>query len=337
MQIKSLRLKSYRSWKVDDTPVSQTAKERYKKLQLIWQLREEGCSERLALEAIEASRATFYRWQADYRRQGIVGLEPKSSATKQARQPQWSRQLEQQVLHWRKRFPLWGKKTLTTLFNRERGLNVSESTIGRIIQKLIRLGKIKPVAFYLGKVKTKRRRIFNQHAKRWKKGMKAHQPGHLVQVDHMTVNIGPGMTIKHFEAICPVTKITVAQTYWNASSQTATQFLAFIQRRFPFAIQSLQVDGGSEFRKDFEAACQTHKIALFVLPPRSPELNGCVERCNRTLRYEFYQLYDGMLNLKSIRLALAGYLKVYNTFRPHQALKQATPMAYYQQHFQEAA
>lgn len=30
---------------------------------------------------------------------------------------------------------------------------------------------------------------------------------------------------------------------------------------------------------------------------RTPELKGCVERCNRTIRYEFYRFYDGITSL----------------------------------------
>jgi hypothetical protein len=48
---------------------------------------------------------------------------------------------------------------------------------------------------------------------------------------------------------------------------------------------------------EFEAACQERAIALFVLPPRSPKLNGHVERTNGTARREFGELYDGELEL----------------------------------------
>lgn len=134
-----------------------------------------------------------------------------------------------------------------------------------------------------------------------------------------------------------MTKITIAQAYRNASSRTAAEFLNYVLKKLPFAVQSIQVDGGSEFRKDFEAGCEKQQIPLFVLPPRSPELNGCVERCNRTLRYEFYQLYDGLLEYHELTQSLQGYMHIYNTFRPHQALQQDTPIAYYQRVFQEAA
>lgn len=337
MQIKSLRIKSYRSWRVDETQKCEIASNRLSILKSYWRLREEGCSEEAALEALKTSRASLFRWQRAYREGGVECLSPKSRAPRKKRQAQWSRQLEQQVLHLRQRFPLWGKRTLTTILQREKRLDVSESTVGRILKKLVKLGKVRPVRFYYGRIKDKRTRKFNKHAKRWKKGMKATKPGELVQIDHMTVTAWPAKTIKHFEATCPVTRITVSQCYLNATSKTAARFLAHVKEQLPFKLQSIQVDGGSEFRRDFEEACEAQAIPLFVLPPRSPELNGRVERCNRTLRYEFYQLYDGLCDLTALREALLGYMNIYNTFRPHQALKQATPMAYYQQLVQEAA
>ncbi len=57
----------------------------------------------------------------------------------------------------------------------------------------------------------------------------------------------------------------------------------------PFKIKAIQVDGGSEFMAQFEEACQQRRIRLFVLPPRSPKLNGSVERAQRTHTEEFYE------------------------------------------------
>ena len=48
----------------------------------------------------------------------------------------------------------------------------------------------------------------------------------------------------------------------------------------------------SEFKATFEAACAELRIQLFMLPPRSPRLNGHVERAYRTHQEEFYDLYD---------------------------------------------
>lgn len=40
------------------------------------------------------------------------------------------------------------------------------------------------------------------------------------------------------------------------------------------------VNGGSEFRDEFEQACEALNLPLFTLPPKKPEWNGCVERAN---------------------------------------------------------
>jgi len=62
--------------------------------------------------------------------------------------------------------------------------------------------------------------------------------------------------------------------------------------RFGFRVRAIQIEGGSEFKATFEAACAELRIQLFMLPPRSPRLNGHVERAYRTHQEEFYDLYD---------------------------------------------
>jgi len=93
---------------------------------------------------------------------------------------------------------------------------------------------------------------------------------------------------------------------------------------------SIQVDGGSEFRDEFETSCKEMGIALFVLPPRKPKWNGCVERANGTTRYEFYSFYEGALTLKAMNKELNVYQDYYNDYRPHDGIGLETPFGYYQ-------
>jgi len=79
-----------------------------------------------------------------------------------------------------------------------------------------------------------------------------------------------------------------AQIYSNAKSRSARRFLEEMVVKLPFAILSIQVDGGSEFMGEFENGCKDLKIELLVLPPASPKYNGGVERGNRVFREEFY-------------------------------------------------
>ena len=76
---------------------------------------------------------------------------------------------------------------------------------------------------------------------------------------------------------------------------------------------------------EFEAACEAKGIALHVLPPRSPELNGRVERLQGTWRYEFYAVYDPPRQIDRLNPLIDAFAHRYNTYRPHDALGQITP------------
>ena len=95
-------------------------------------------------------------------------------------------------------------------------------------------------------------------------------------------------------------------------------------------MSAIQVDGGSEFEAIFEEECQRRGIMLFVLPPRSPKLNGAVERAHRTHTEEFYEVTESSFELSELRKELLRWEQVYNynTVRPHQALAYLTPLKF---------
>src|SRR3990170_1192520 len=159
----------------------------------------------------------------------------------------------------------------------------------------------------------------------------ARQPGDLVQVDTLDLRPLPGVVLKHFTARDVLCRWDVLAVRRRATATTATAFLEALQERMPFPVKALQVDGGSEFQAAFEAECQRRQIRLFVLPPRSPKLNGQVERAHRTHTEEFYECYDGDLDLPSLRQALLAWERTYNTVRPHQALGYRTPQQFLQE------
>jgi transposase InsO family protein len=97
----------------------------------------------------------------------------------------------------------------------------------------------------------------------------------------------------------------------------------------PFKVKAIQVDGGSEYKAEFEVACREKGMLLFVLPPRSPKLNGHVERAQRTHKEEFYQMLDPPDSIAELRKMLRAQEVCYNTVRPHQALGQKTPRQFY--------
>ena len=115
--------------------------------------------------------------------------------------------------------------------------------------------------------------------------MKAKEPGELMQADHMSVSFTEGACVKEFKATCPVSKWSGLQVYSRATSGNARRFLAYLQEQAPFPIRSLQVDGGSEFRDEFEQACQDLGIPLDVLPPKKPEYKDYASYCTSFVRF----------------------------------------------------
>ena len=157
------------------------------------------------------------------------------------------------------------------------------------------------------------------------------EPGDLVEVDTLDVRPVPGVTFKQFTARDVVSRWDVIQAHTRATASAATAFLDTLQHRMPFPIRAVQVDGGSEFAAEFELACQQRGLHLFVLPPRSPKLNGAVERANRTHTEEFYQVTACSLEMKKLNRELRHWEKIYNTVRPHQALGYLTPQQFLRQ------
>jgi putative transposase len=105
----------------------------------------------------------------------------------------------------------------------------------------------------------------------------------------------------------------------------AAIFLDKIAAETPFAVKAIQVDEGSEFMAEFEDACEKKGLRLFVLPPKSPQMNGAVERCDGAWGYEFYAVYDLRRSIEALNPILDGFQHLYNHRRPHAALRGITP------------
>jgi putative transposase len=147
-----------------------------------------------------------------------------------------------------------------------------------------------------------------------------------------------GITVKHFQAWDRVSKYIYANVYSHAKSTSAKRFLLELVETVPFMTLSVQVDGGSEFRAEFEAACAELGIPLLILPPRKPQYNGGVERGNRTFRDEFYANPNPLADsIGHIRHELSKTLSTYNSFRSHFNLLGLTPLEYINSsHLQDA-
>jgi transposase InsO family protein len=283
------------------------------------QAHRDGLSVAAAARAVGHSLAKLYRWEKQPR--------SRSKRPRSPRRTTWTTELVQAVEHLRLEEPMWGKAKLVVKL-REQGFKVSEATIGRIIAHLVARGAVEPVPTLRKAAKTRKWSAKRRFAERLPRHLKADAPGQIVQLDTVYVTLAPGKHIKHFTGYDPVAKWTVAKAFERATATSAALFLDKLQADMPFPVKGLQVDGGSEFMAEFEQACAARNIKLYVLPPRSPEINGAVERCNGAWRYEFYAVYDLPTRLDDLNPLVDAFQHRYNTWRPHGALGGKTPAQY---------
>ena len=120
MQIKPAPVSYYRKLHIDDTE-HPVARERLRLLNKVDELcRSEGLAVRAALVALELPKSTYYDWR---------------------------------------RRPYCGKRRLWYALRHEPGFSLSVSSVGRILQRGVRLGRIQPCAFCQGRTRPRPHRV----------------------------------------------------------------------------------------------------------------------------------------------------------------------------------
>ena len=303
--------------------VELSAKEQYRLRALaLWQ--QTGQVD-LACQTFSLSRACLYRWRQRLDPGDLTSIQDRSRRPRRLRKPQWPIELMQGVKRLREVYPRWGKDKLVVLLRRE-GFKTSTSTTGRILTYLKKHGRL--IEPKTQAIKARKRRSSRPYATRKPKDYVPHHPGDLIQIDTLDIRPLPGTILKQFTARDVISRWDVLEVHTRATSQLAAQFIDTLKKRMPFPLRAFQVDGGSEFYAAFEEACQHRGIRLFVLPPKSPKLNGAVERANRTHTEEFYEVTHCSWTTKELNQELLQWETVYNTIRPHQALGYQTPLQF---------
>ncbi|MGH2362807.1 MAG: helix-turn-helix domain-containing protein [bacterium] len=246
---------------------------------------------RLTCRHFGISSATFYRWwhRFDPRRLQSLEDDRRTRRPRRVRQPQTPPDLVARIHTLRSQYPRWGKMKLAVLVRRE-GWQVSASTVGRTLARLKARGYLHDPP--LVQVRIRQRRRPRPHARRKPRDYVPHRPGDLVELDATPIAIPPKIVRIHFTARDVISRKDILAVYDRQTSTAAEHMLREEFPRFGFAVRAIQIDGGSEFKAAFERACQAQGIQLFALPPRSPKLNGHVERGHRTHQEEFYDLTD---------------------------------------------
>ena len=128
------------------------------------------------------------------------------------------------------------------------------------------------------------------HTKRYSKQV----PGHHIQVDvkFLSFKDPEGKKVKKYQytAIDDATRVRALKIYPKHNQKSSIDFIDYIIKKFPFRIQTVRTDRGHEWQAKFHWHVEDQGIRHVYIKPRSPQLNGKVERTHRSDQEEFYQL-----------------------------------------------
>ena len=112
--------------------------------------------------------------------------------------------------------------------------------------------------------------------------------------------------------------------YEKHTQANAIDLTNHITEKFPFRIGEIRTDNGHEFQTKFHWHVEDLGIRHAYIKRGTPQLNGKVERSNRSDSHEFYQLlsYKGDVNLEE---KLGEWERFYNFHRVHGAHNGKTP------------
>jgi len=278
---------------------------------------------RLTARHFGFSPDTISRWVRAYSDHGVGGLEPGSRRPKRVRQPQTPPGVVQRIQVLREQYPRWGREKLRVLLARE-GTEVSGKSIDRVIARLKARGVLREPLRPRKAAKARLTRL------RRPPGLMVDRPGALVQLDSKQVQLTEGRVVFQFGALDCFTRKRVVALAPRLTSQQGAAFLEKVVATFPFPVQAIQSDGGSEFLGEFTRAVSALKMPHYFNRPNYPQGNGRVERAFRTDGEEFYQVEDLPASLGGLESALIAWNQVYERVRPHQALGYLTPQEFYQ-------
>jgi len=278
------------------------------------------------------SRTWFYKWMGRFRVLGPEGLSNQTRRLCPANRT--SLDVEGEALTAAEKFPSYGPQRIAFLLQ-QMNIPIGKTAVYGVLKRygLNRkqdrwewVRKLNGEIVRLSDLDTDRQRSKKRH-------IQADDPGELICVDLFYVGCIKGIgRIYQMTACDAATSFAWARLYTDKSARSALDFLAHILKNAHGArVRSILTDNGKEFtthwkskNHPFERVLKTRGIRHRYTKVQHPWTNGFVERLNRTILEEFYQVvlrkkrYD---TVKELQTDLDQFIFVYNFNRPHQGYK----------------
>lgn len=205
------------------------------------------------------------------------------------------------------------------LLKRDYGIDLSASTVGRILKRK---------GLYGTRATVKRKKAAQRAKKRQRaaRGLREAFPGPLVQVDTKHL---PWLNHRsyRFTAVDCYSRVSFSRVFTSPTSRSARTFLEQLLDHLPFPVMAIQTDNGPEYMKHFDQALEEKGIFHYFSHPNCPQENTRVERKIQTTRYELWSHREGY-DVAWLNEIMDEWNHTYNYVRPHQALGYLTPMEF---------
>jgi transposase InsO family protein len=261
----------------------------------------------------------FYKWFGRYQKFGLKGLEDCSRRPQKIRQSNIPLEHIDLVRKLRKRYPYFSKYKIKVILSREYNIELSASTVGRIIKKY-------DLFFTLTYPSKKQRH--KQARNRLPKDFRIAEPGDLVQSDVKHIPFFGSKRYLYVITDC-LTKMASIHVSTSISSKQAKIAFERVGKHIPYPIRNSQNDNGSENLLELSRYLKQNNINQYFTRPRTPKDNSFVERLIGTIEREFIQQGNLTFDIAEQQKLVDQWLDKYHNFRPHQSLGYLTPNEYY--------
>ena len=171
-------------------------------------------------------------------------------------------------------------------------------------------------------------------------------PGEKVQIDVKEVPYNclkgaakrDGKHLYQWTAIDECTRIRFIYGFEEHTPENSVKFFKMLQRIFPFKIQVIQTDNGTEFTYKyisetescpFDTALKEAEVQHKLIPPRTPWHNGKVERSHRNDQRYFYN-WEKFSSVSELNEKLKKHLHWSNR-KPMRTLNGKSPLDFLHQ------